>query len=174
MSTSYNVKTFIKKVLTPCSPFNCNVQLPDSLWSLASLWSLDVFWLLDRLRPVFDRLQYCKRSITKAWERGYILRAHQAPIIWLHAPFVMIMSHSAARCIFTTKYNVILKIVLPARQWLHLALICLHADCCHLWNYICFYTHKTVAQAIRRDYSQDKSNLVTIIWWLCRRAIGKG
>jgi len=51
----------------------------------------------------------------------------------------MVMSHSAA---LTLKY--ILKIVLPARQWLHPAPICLHAGCCHLWNYFCFYTHKTV------------------------------
>ena len=40
-------------------------------------------------------------------------------------------------------------------------------------NCLCFYTHST-QKSIRQDHSQDKSNLVARIWWLCRKALGKG
>ena len=121
--------------------------------------------------PLFDRLQYCSTASNqrvnggKAWERGYTMGTSNRH--WLRAPFVMVMSHSAARCTLTIKY--ILKVVLPARHWPHQTPICLHADCCHLWS--CFNTHKIVAlKEVSGETTpkNDKSDLVTITWWSCR------
>ena len=67
------------------------------------------------------------------------LRAYQAAIDFMH--------HLQWLCHIQQPDAIeyILKAVLPARPLLLPALICLHADCCHLWNYFCFYTHNTVA-----------------------------
>ena len=58
---------------------------------------------------------------------------------WFHQPFVMVMSHSAARCTLTKKY--ILKLVLSA-----------------------FYTHNTSNQKfVTQDYFHGKYNIVARI-----------
>ena len=58
---------------------------------------------------------------------------------------------------------------MPARSWLLSAPICLHADLSYL-----LLLHTQHCSTIRQDYSQDKSNPFTSIWWSCRKAWGQG